>query len=178
VGATLPADRLERLCFGECYHPSDKRRKIDRIDVIRIRRQLTADEKIEELVEDPWKTFGCGDDPSGCSVDFSDPEFLGAGREVVYYVRAVQEPTPTVNGRNLRCDDTPEGEKCRPCYADWRVPADDDCLAPAAERAWSSPLFLTPVKPASPVDPATDVLPLPTDAPPAEAPGPEGGGAH
>ena len=147
VGATLPEERLEQLCFGECYHPSDKRRKIDRIDVIRIRRQMTADEKIEELVEDPWKTFDCGDDPTGCTVDFTDPEFLSAGREVVYYVRAVQEPTPTVNGRNLRCDDTPEGEKCRPCYADWRVASDDDCLAPAAERAWSSPLFLTPAPP-------------------------------
>lgn len=168
VGASLPEDRLERLCLGECYHPSDTRRKIDRIDVIRIRRQVTVDEKIEELVEDPWKTFECGDDLAGCSVDFTDPEFLDAGREVVYYVRAVQEPTPTVNGRNLRCDDTPEGEKCRPCYADWRVAADDDCLAPAAERAWSSPLFLTPRKPAAPA--GTPDAPAPAGTPDAPAP--------
>jgi hypothetical protein len=148
VGATLPAERLERLCFGECYHPSDKRRRITRIDVIRVRRQLDPAEPVGSLIEDPWKSFPCGDNVAGCSVDFGDPDFLKAGREVVYYVRAVQEPTLTINARNLRCQDTAEGEKCAPCYADWRNDRKNDCSAPASERAWSSPIFITPVSPA------------------------------
>ena len=71
-------------------------------------------------------------------VEFDDPWFASADREVVYYVRAIQEPTPAVNAGGLRC----EGDECDPCYGDYRVPFDDDCLSMTEERAWSSPIYL------------------------------------
>ena len=75
-----------------------------------------------------------------------DPEFLTAGRDALYYVRAVQEPTPAVTAAALRCDSDDAGHclETRPCYGDHRTPFDDDCLADTAERAWSSPIWVRP----------------------------------
>jgi hypothetical protein len=142
----LGPERLERLCLGECHHPGDRRRAVMRIEVVRIRPQIRRGEPIGELVEDPWRRFACAPDPAGCVVEFEDPEFVAGGREHVYYVRAVQEATPAVNAGALRCEYGADGECVRPdpCYADWRTPANDDCLAPSEERAWSSPIFLAP----------------------------------
>jgi hypothetical protein len=77
-------------------------------------------------------------------VDFEDPEHATAGRDAVYYARALEAPAPAVNGANLRAELDADGNvvRTRPCYADWRTAADDDCLAPAQERAWSSPIFV------------------------------------
>ena len=36
----------KRLCRGECYNPSDERRKISRIEVVRIHPQVTGNEEI------------------------------------------------------------------------------------------------------------------------------------
>jgi len=144
--AALGEDRLELLCRGECYHPSDTRRSITQIEVVRIRPQQSTDEPVEDLIEDPWRRFECTPDPAGCVVEFTDPDFLTTGRETAYYVRAVQEPTPAVNAGNLRCerDDSGACVAVRPCYGDYRTPLDDDCLAPNAERAWSSPIWVRP----------------------------------
>jgi hypothetical protein len=142
----LGTERLERLCRGECHHPGDRRRVVTRIEVVRIRPQIRRGEPIRQLIEDPWRRFACAPDPAGCVVEFADPEFPAGAREHVYYVRAVQEATPAVNAGALRCEVGADGGCVRsdPCYGDWRTPADDDCLAPSEERAWSSPIFLAP----------------------------------
>jgi hypothetical protein len=137
-------DRLQRLCGGECYHPGDRRKRIDRIEVVRIRPQVEAGEEVGSLIEDPWKVLPCPRDAQGCTVRFDDPEFAGSRRDTVYYVRALQEPTPTVNADNLRCEYNTSGEciQVKPCHAGAPTDFGDDCLADAAERAWSSPIFV------------------------------------
>ncbi len=145
VVGSLSADRIARLCAGECYHPSDRRHPIDRIEVVRIRPQVSADEDVAALIEDPWRVLPCADAGSaGCQVSFEDASFPGAGRDTVYYVRAHQAATPTVNAGNLRCRTDEEGAcvAIDPCTVDGKTPTDDDCLAPAEERAWSSPIFV------------------------------------
>jgi hypothetical protein len=139
VTEALGAQRIDRICAGECYHPSDERRSITRIEVVRINRQMSEAEAVEDLIEDPWLTIPCPSDQEICDVEFEDPWYPSAGREVVYYVRAIQEPTLAVNAGGLRCT----GDECKPCYGDYRVSSDDDCLAMDQERAWSSPIYLT-----------------------------------
>jgi len=145
-GKALGADRLKLLCHDECYNPSDDRRRITRIEVVRVRPQVRPNEPIRELVEDPWRRFDCPNDRAGCTVEFEDPSFLLNGRPATYYVRAIQEPTPAVNASGLRCEYDAEGNctKVHPCYGDYRTPFDDDCLTPNEERAWSSPIYLSP----------------------------------
>jgi hypothetical protein len=142
----LDADRLKRLCHDECRNPSDERRPITRIEVVRIRPQIAADEAVDGLIADPWRTLPCPHSPEGCVVEFEDEEFVGAGRESVYYVRAIQEPALAVNARGIRCEYDEAGNCARvnPCYGDWRTAADDDCLSLNEERAWSSPIRITP----------------------------------
>ena len=86
VDAMAPA-RLSRLCQGECYHPSDIRRPISRIEIVRIRPQLSAHEEIAPLVEDPWKVLPCAGDRSGCQVAFSDDEFAAVHTVFFFSVR-------------------------------------------------------------------------------------------
>ncbi len=144
ASAALAPARLETLCRGECYNPSDERRRITRIEIVRIRPQVRAGEPVEALIEDPWRVFACPPRREGCAVEFTDEEFPAAGREAVYYVRAIQEPTPAVNAGGVRCEYDEEGRcvRARPCYGDWRTPAGDDCLSMNEERAWSSPIYV------------------------------------
>ncbi len=158
----LSAERLDRLCGGECYHPSDRRKRIDRIEVIRIRPQMVAGEDLGSLIEDPWRVIPCPSGTEGCQVAFSDPEFPRIGRDSVYYVRAIQEASPTINARNLRCTRDDQGRclEIDPCRAGAPTADDDDCLADAEERAWSSPIFVD----------YTPVLPVSSAAPPPSSP--------
>ena len=78
-------------------------------------------------------------------MEFEDEEFSAGAREALYYVRAIQAPSPTVNADPLRCEKDANGACVRadPCVGDYRTQG-DDCLAPSEERAWSSPIFLDP----------------------------------
>lgn len=137
----LSADKLESLCANECYNPSDDRRLITRVEVVRIRPQAFEGEAVENLIEDPWKVLPCDGDAAGCAVTFTDTDFT---RDSVYYVRAIEEPTPAINGANLRCDRDEEGNclNPKPCFGDYRTDRDDACTAPTEQRAWSSPIFV------------------------------------
>lgn len=142
VAALGPA-RIEHLCRNECDNPGDVRRAITRIEVVRIRPQAYADEPLDDLVEDPWRVLPCPADGSGCVVEFADPEFAAAGRDTVYYVRAIEAPDELIHGSNpLRCEYDAAGRcvSIDPCGAN--TPAEDDCLSPAEPRAWSSPIFV------------------------------------
>jgi len=140
----LDPERLAHLCRGECYSPGDVRHPIVAVEVVRIRPQQTKGEAVGPLIEDPWKRFDCAPDPNGCTVTFEDEEFNTSGRDALYYVRALQEPTPAINGANLRTTFDAQGNAIatKPCYGDYRTSFDDDCLAPVQERAWSSPIFV------------------------------------
>jgi len=140
----LPADRLDKLCRGECYNPSDERLKIVRIEVVKITPQQFANEPVENLIHDTWKSFTCNDKGQGCSISFSDPDYDTDQRDAIYYVRAIQEATPTINGANLRCifDENGQCVAANPCYGDYRTPQSDNCLADVENRAWSSPIYL------------------------------------
>ncbi|MBW2495819.1 MAG: DUF3604 domain-containing protein [Deltaproteobacteria bacterium] len=146
VRGALGPERLEALCLGECYHPSDRRRSIRRLEVVRIRPRPASEEDLDSLVDDPWRVFECDDRGEGCRAEFTDSEFAALDGEVVYYARAVQEPTLAVNAGGFRCryDEAGRCVEIDPCYADDRTAQDDDCLAEIEERAWSSPIFVSP----------------------------------
>ena len=144
VHERLSPERLERLCLGECYHPSDLRQPIERIEVVRIRKQKNPQEPVAELIEDPWRSFECPPSREGCSIRFEDPNW-DPQRETVYYVRALQEATPAVGGDPLRCERDEHGNcvRARSCPAAGpQFDPSDDCLSPTQERAWSSPIFV------------------------------------
>ena len=144
VGAALSPERIHELCLGECYHPSDRRHAIERIEVVRVRPQRSAGEPVTPLIEDPWRSLPCAPDSAGCRVEFSDPDFAGSGRDAVDYVRALQEPTPALNGANLRTrfDAAGRATAVEPCFVGAAEKPGDDCLADVQERAWSSPIFV------------------------------------
>lgn len=142
AGEALSPSRLEHLCKGECHHPSDTRRPISRIEVVRIRPQVESGEDVGGLIDDPWKSFSCEPDPAGCVVTFRDPEFVAEGRDTLYYVRAFEAPAPGINAGNVRCERDAEGACVRshPCPSP--DGGDPDCLAEHEPRAWSSPLYV------------------------------------
>jgi len=141
----LGARKLETLCHNECFNPSNRRRQITRIEVVRIHPQHNSSEPVGPLIEDPWKTLKCAPNEAGCTVRFSDPEFLKRGRDASYYVRAIQEPSPAINGGQLRCkfDSAGRCTQVNLCSGDpAKTSPTDNCLEAIEERAWSSPIFV------------------------------------
>jgi hypothetical protein len=139
---------MESLCRGECNRPGGERKRITRIEIVRIRPQVREDEPIASLIADPYRVIPCPPDGDGCRVDFEDPEYASSGRDATYYARAIEEPSSAVNGGGLRCDKDDKGACVRvhPCHGDYRTAPSDDCLAPVEERAWSSPIFVRRAK--------------------------------
>ncbi|MGI9284906.1 MAG: DUF3604 domain-containing protein [Pseudomonadales bacterium] len=144
ASAALSEQRLQSLCRGECYNPSDERQRITHIDVVRILPQMQAGEPIAPLITDPWKRFKCEPSAQGCTVEFEDPDFSANARDAVYYVRAVQEPDAMINADNLRCEHDKQGNcvAVNPCYGDYRTADDDNCHTTEESKAWSSPIFI------------------------------------
>ncbi len=141
----LGDERLYDLCRNECYHPADERKQITRIEVVRMRPQVRDDEPIRQLIEDPWLTVPCEGAPDGCVAEFHDPDFVASARDAIYYVRAIQEPSPAVNGGALRCTYDSDGNciSLDPCHGeDEKTDYQDDCLSDVEERAWSSPIWV------------------------------------
>ncbi len=146
--SALDPQRLMRLCQGECYNPTDVRRPITRLEIVRIRPQQTESEEIRGLVEDPWRVIDCAPTPDGCVGSFVDESFAEGGRDALYYARAIEAPSDAVAADPLGCRRDDEGRcvQVDPCFG---RPKDDDCLSQTEERAWSSPIFVHHVSPAA-----------------------------
>jgi hypothetical protein len=145
----LTSERMESLCRGECYNPGDERKLITRVEIIRIRPQMIKNEPMlmadgGSRIEDIWKSFACEPSQQGCSVEFDDPDFNLQARDFIYYARAIQEPSPHINGDNLRTqyDENGKAISVHPCFSDNRTDKSDNCLAMEESRAWSSPIFV------------------------------------
>jgi hypothetical protein len=109
--------------------------------VVRIRPQAHPGESVGGLIEDPWWVHDCEPDRAGCSVIFSDEDFAAVGRDTLYYVRAIEVPSPTINAGGLRCERGEAGE-CLAVNACSNMSPEDDCLQESEARAWSSPIFV------------------------------------
>ncbi|HVN42937.1 MAG TPA: DUF3604 domain-containing protein, partial [Steroidobacteraceae bacterium] len=141
--AGLDERRLTKLCSGECDNPSDQRNLITRIEVVRIRPQARAGEPVDGLIEDKFLVHECPPSPNGCSLTFSDPAYAAGGRDAIYYVRAIEEPQPTINAQPIQCVRDAQGHciQAKLCFGDYRG-GKSECTAPAEPRAWSSPIYL------------------------------------
>jgi hypothetical protein len=90
--------------MGECYNPSDTRRSIEKIEVVRIRPRHSRAGDVAGLIDDPCLSFDCLPVQADCSVEFEDLDDAAGGRDSIYYVRAVEQATLHVNADNLRCE--------------------------------------------------------------------------
>ena len=139
----VPDLYAQETCDGECYYPSTERHGMARIEVVRIRPQISADEDLNTLVDDPFLTLEC-EGKSTCEATFTDPDFVAGQRDALYYVRAIQEPTAQLNHQDLRCEKGADGEclSVDICQGGERGES-DDCLQDGGERAWASPIYLS-----------------------------------
>ena len=144
VRNALGAERMQSLCRGECFNPSDTAYRIERLEVVKILPRTAASEKPADLIQDPWRVFDCNGQENHCSAEFTDPEFTIDGREAAYYVRAIQEATATIQGDPFGCEYDGEGNCTKTNYC-VGVDREEDCLSPAQHRAWSSPIYIRPL---------------------------------
>ncbi len=140
----LGQEFIDDVCDGQCYNPSNRRHPIVRIEVVKVRQQVDPEEETGSLIQDPFLVLECEPGKSLCEAAFEDPAYAGEDRTVAYYVRAIQEETPSVNAQTFNC--TYEDGECvdmDPCRS---LPDHEknSCMGVAEERAWSSPIYLTP----------------------------------
>lgn len=137
----LGEERIASLCRGECFNPSSEAHNLGRLEIIRVLPRLSVDEKTSDLIQDPWRVFQCERGSKTCEADFTDESFVANGREAVYYARVIQEATPTIQGDPLACEYDEAGVciKTNICMGGG---AEEDCLSPAEQRAWSSPIYV------------------------------------
>jgi hypothetical protein len=83
----LTPERLERLCRGECYNPTDERKLVTRIEVVRIRPQAAPGEDVSALIEDPWQVFACRPTREPCA------STIRASGDASPTMRAIEEPS-------------------------------------------------------------------------------------
>ena len=109
--------------------------------------EINESEDPNDLIMDPWKIFECEENKAVCKIRFQDEDFLTDNREATFYVRAIQEPTERINGKNLRCTYDAEGNciETNFCYGGYKTDIDDNCVSMSEERAWSSPIYLSPL---------------------------------
>ena len=141
----LGDERVEELCYNECYNPSDERKFIQRIEVIKILPQEFADQPLEGRIMDPWKVHYCNPDDIGCSFTFNDEDFSKNQKDASYYVRAIEVPTPQINVKGGICTFDEEGNcvEYKLCTQDWRHPRNiETCSEIDEHRAWSSPIYV------------------------------------
>jgi len=141
----LGEDRVNELCYNECYNPSDERKRITRIEVIRIWPQEYEDQPMDERIEDTWLVHNCDINEKGCQFNFTDPDFITMQSDVSYYVRAIEEPSPIINVKGAHCiyDDEGNCSEFKICTQDFKNPRDiDACTSIDEPRAWSSPIYL------------------------------------
>jgi len=144
VEESVGPEFIERMCFGECYHPLGERHRITAVEIVKVRPQVSAEEPLRDLIQDPFLVLPCAEDQEECSVTFQDDQYELEGRPASYYVRVLQAPTQIFNQGTLRCT-RDEAGRCidtNPC--DTGPGSMDDCLALGQERAWSSPIYLYP----------------------------------
>ena len=130
---SLSPERLEYLCAGECYNPSNERHIIEKIEIIKITPQSYAGEALA-IIDDAWKTH-LRKMQRECVVEFEDENY---SRDSVYYVRAIQEATIAINGQNVFGG----VNEFKLCKGSFRTDLSDNCLGTSNERAWSSPIYL------------------------------------
>jgi hypothetical protein len=136
--SNLSNERLDYLCAGECYNPSDERYSITRIEVIKITPQEYRGERIADLINDAWKTIECPKNNKICEATFTDNNYI---RDSVYYVRAIQEGIQAINGKQI-VNNNGDMTKIKICKGGYQTNLQDDCLYSSEERAWSSPIFI------------------------------------
>jgi hypothetical protein len=141
----LGANRVEQLCYDECYNPSDVRKTITRIEVVRVMPQEYENQPVEDRIQDPWLVHNCPKNQVGCEFNFTDNEFESSKIDMSYYVRAIEEPSMQINTKGVRCERDAEGNciSVNICTQDWRRPRDVEACSELDEpRAWSSPIYV------------------------------------
>ena len=140
------AEDIKKLCMNECFNPGSERYAVTRIEVIKVLPEINESEDPNDLIIDPWKIFECEENKAVCRIRFQDEDFLTDNREATFYVRAIQEPTERINGKNLRCTYDDEGNCIQTnfCYGGYKTDINDNCISMSEERAWSSPIYLSP----------------------------------